>query len=201
MEFNEKLAELRKTKGLTQEELSAILYVSRTAVSKWESGRGYPSIDSLKAISSFFNVSIDDLLSKNELLTLAQNDTTARERRFRDLVFGLLDLSLLVFLFIPIFAERHSGEVFERSLLSLTITPIYLIAVYYALIFSVATIGLLTLLFKNSEFDIWNRYKYKLSLSFSSFLILIFTISLQPYAAVLTFIYLLIKFLMIMKIK
>lgn len=48
MEFNEKLSQLRKAKGLTQEELAEALYVSRTAVSKWESGRGYPSIDSLK---------------------------------------------------------------------------------------------------------------------------------------------------------
>ena len=48
MEFNEKLQELRKSKGLTQEELAKELYVSRTAISKWESGRGYPNIDSLK---------------------------------------------------------------------------------------------------------------------------------------------------------
>ena len=54
MEFHEKLQQLRKNKGLTQEELAEILYVSRTAVSKWESGRGYPNIDSLKDISSYF---------------------------------------------------------------------------------------------------------------------------------------------------
>lgn len=54
MELNEKLQELRKQKGLTQEELAERLYVSRTAVSKWESGRGYPNIESLKAVASFF---------------------------------------------------------------------------------------------------------------------------------------------------
>ena len=54
MEFNEKLQELRKQKGLTQEELAEALYVSRTAISKWESGRGVPNIESLKAISKFF---------------------------------------------------------------------------------------------------------------------------------------------------
>lgn len=63
MEFYEKLQELRRSKNLTQEELAEALYVSRTAISKWESGRGYPSIDSLKAISKFFSVSIDELLS------------------------------------------------------------------------------------------------------------------------------------------
>ena len=59
MDFNEKLQLLRKQKGLTQEELAEILFVSRTAVSKWESGRGYPNIDSLKAISKFFGSNCD----------------------------------------------------------------------------------------------------------------------------------------------
>ncbi len=53
MEFHEKLQELKKQKGLAQEELAEKLYVSRTAISKWESGRGYPNIDSLKEISKF----------------------------------------------------------------------------------------------------------------------------------------------------
>ncbi len=43
MEFHEKLVELRKSKGLTQEELAEDLFVSRTAISKWESGRGIPA--------------------------------------------------------------------------------------------------------------------------------------------------------------
>ena len=55
MEFNEKLQELRKSRGLTQEELAEALFVSRTAISKWESGRGYPNLDSLKEISKYFS--------------------------------------------------------------------------------------------------------------------------------------------------
>ena len=60
MEFNEKLQELRKQKGLTQEELAELLFVSRTAISKLESSRGYSNIDSLKAISRFFGVRLTD---------------------------------------------------------------------------------------------------------------------------------------------
>ena len=72
MEFHEKLQELRKHRGLTQEELAEALYVSRTAISKWESGRGYPSIDSLKEISGYFGVSIDNLLSGDQLILIAE---------------------------------------------------------------------------------------------------------------------------------
>ena len=105
MELNEKLQELRKQKGLTQEELAAQLFVSRTAVSKWESGRGYPNIESLKAISKFFDVTVDALLSGEELLTLSEADQARKENRFRDLVFGLLDLSAAALLFLPFFGQ------------------------------------------------------------------------------------------------
>ena len=74
MEFNEKLHELRKSKGMTQEELADALYVSRTAVSKWESGRGYPNIESLKEISKYFSVSIDELLSGDKLISIAEKE-------------------------------------------------------------------------------------------------------------------------------
>ena len=82
MEFHEKLQELRKRKGLTQEELAEKLFVSRTAISKWESGRGYPSIDSLKAISKYFSVTIDELLSGEEILSIAEDENNKKESTF-----------------------------------------------------------------------------------------------------------------------
>ena len=91
MEFYEKLQDLRKNHGLTQEEFSEMLYVSRTVISKWESGRGYPNIDSLKAIAKCFSVSLHDLLSNNEILTIVEEDGKQKDNRIRNLVFGLLD--------------------------------------------------------------------------------------------------------------
>lgn len=58
---------MEKKKELNQEELAEALYVSRTAISKWESGRGYPNIESLKLIAKFFGLTIDELLSGDEL--------------------------------------------------------------------------------------------------------------------------------------
>ena len=60
MDFGEKLKALRTERGLTQEQLAARLYVSRTAVSKWETGGGSPNLDSLQAVARLFDVSVDD---------------------------------------------------------------------------------------------------------------------------------------------
>lgn len=130
MEFNEKLQELRKQKNLTQEELAGDLFVSRTAISKWESGRGYPGIDSLKEISKYFSVSIDELLSGEELLSVAENENREKENHFRDLVFGLLDCSVAMFLFLPFFGQKIGGTIYEVPLLSLTEYEFYLKTTY-----------------------------------------------------------------------
>lgn len=60
--FSNKLQELRKKNGLSQEALAEILDVSRQSVSKWESGQVYPEIDKIIFLSEYFHVSIDELL-------------------------------------------------------------------------------------------------------------------------------------------
>lgn len=115
MEFNEKLQTLRKQKGVTQEELAESLFVSRTAISKWESARGYPNIESLKAIANFFGVTIDELLSGKELLTIAEEDTKQKKNFYRDLVFGLLDICVAMFFFLPFFRQTVNGNIEEAS--------------------------------------------------------------------------------------
>ena len=105
MEFHEKLAELRKSRGLTQEELAEALFVSRTAVSKWESGRGYPGIDSLKEISRFFSVTIDELICPREIITAAEDDKKAMIGRTVSVICNALDLLSAVLLFLPVFGN------------------------------------------------------------------------------------------------
>ena len=69
-----RIGQYRRKLNITQEELAEALYVSRTAISKWESGRGYPNIDSLKEISEYFSVTIDELLSVEKMLSIAEKE-------------------------------------------------------------------------------------------------------------------------------
>ena len=199
MELNEKLQELRKRKGLTQEELAAALYVSRTAVSKWESGRGYPSIDSLKAISRFFAVSIDELLSGDQLLTIAEEDGKQKERYFCDLVFGAMDCGMAMLLFLPFFGQEAAGGMQSVSLLALQGTASYMRVAYWAVVIGTVLWGMLTLALQNCQRPLWVRIRYKGSLLFSTVGTLLFIISLQPYAAALAFVFWLIKGSMLIK--
>lgn len=199
MEFNEKLKELRKRKGLTQEELAQALYVSRTAVSKWESGRGYPSIDSLKAVAKLFSVTVDDLISGDELLNVAEEDSKQKQTRLQDMVFGLLDLSALLLLFLPFFGMKSGGDVSSVSLLSLSMAESYMRVAYLVSVIVITLSGILTLALQNCNKTVWIRNKSKISLELNAIGTLLFIISPQPYAAAYLFVFLMIKAIMLIK--
>ena len=85
METKEIIYELRTKKGLSQEELSEKIFVTRQAVSRWENGETVPNIDALKLLSQLFDVSINTLLgSPRELIcqccgAALEDSTTSRE--------------------------------------------------------------------------------------------------------------------------
>ena len=199
MGFHKTLQELRKQKGMTQEELASSLYVSRTAISKWESGRGYPNIESLKALAAFFEVSVDDLLSGQEILTLAGEDAKQRTGRVLDLVFGLLDVCVAMLLFLPLFATKADGVIQSLPLLTLTGVQLYLKIAYYVLVLGSILTGLLILALQNCQIGLWQRSKVLLSLLGSIALVLLLIISAQPYAAVFVFGLLAVKTFLLLK--
>lgn len=199
MEFHEKLQELRKQKNLTQEELSEILFVSRTAISKWESGRGYPSIDSLKAIAEFFGVTIDELLSNRELICIAEKDSHQKTQHMRDLVFGLIDCSVGMLFFIPLFGQQGGEIIRQVSLLSLQETPLFIKVTYFAIILLTVACGIATLALQNYSSIIWIKTKTILSMTLTIISVVIFIASLEPYVAFFTFVLLIIKGALLLK--
>lgn len=201
MEFSEKLQELRKKKGMTQEELAQTLYVSRTAVSKWESGRGLPSIESLRRIAATFSITVDDLLSTDQLLCLAEENSRTKNEHFFDLVFGLLDISASLLLFLPFFAQRSEEMIQSVSLLGLTDISLWLKASFAVLLGAMVIWGILLLALQNCSCRFWVAAKSKSSLALTAIGVLLFTLSLHPYAAGYLFVFLLIKVFLLLTRK
>ena len=199
MTLGEKLKKLRADHGFTQEELAEKLYVTRTAISKWESNRGYPNIDALKAISKFFSVSIDDLLSSDELLTIAEEDSKQKETRFKDFVYALLDLSIAMLLFLPFFAENSEGMIRSVSLIKLDGIQLYLKTAYFAVVMVTFFVGVLALALQNCPKAFWLKSKTNISLLIGMASVLLFVVSSQPYAAVFAFVLLAIKVFILIK--
>ncbi|MFA7367590.1 MAG: helix-turn-helix transcriptional regulator [Bacilli bacterium] len=199
MKFEEKLQELRRSKGITQEELAKYLFVSRTAISKWESGKGYPSIDTLKQVADFYDVSLDNLLSNDELILLAKDDTNSKKMQFLNLLFGLLDLLLIIYFFVPLFGYTNNNVVYEVSLINLEDSYLYILIPYYILIITSIVGGLYNICTQNSTNQKVNKIKLIFSLSLSIVGTLLFMLTLQPYAGALTLAILVIKGIFIIK--
>lgn len=199
MEFNEKLQKLRKEKGITQEELSEELYVSRTAISKWESGRGYPNIDSLKAISEYFSVSIDDLLSCNKLLAIAENENRENVKRAFDFMLAFVDLLSLSLIVLPLYPYSVNEFVYGINLLRysqiLSVNKI----VYWVIIAALCLSGVIRLLMFKTKAEKTKSILSGVSFVLNILAVVFLALSREVYAVVVAFAIFVIKTAVILK--
>lgn len=199
MELHEKLQELRKSRGLTQEELSEALYVSRSAISKWESGRGYPSIDSLKEISIFFSISIDDLLSTDKLLSIAEKENKANLRGMCDFLFGLLDVFAIVLIILPLYPNTVDGFVYSVNLFEYIQTTSLNRSLYWIMIIFLVVVGVIKLILTTLDMHKYNKIATMASMLISILTVLTFAITRESYAVAIVFMLLVMKGIMLLK--
>ena len=200
MEFNEKLQELRKSRSLTQEELAEALFVSRSAISKWESGRGYPGIDSLKEISRFFSVTIDDLICSDEMITVAENEKREFADKYISLICNALDLLLAILLFIPAFgngtASPEAVSLFGLSGINPWVKTVFVVIIGVTILNG--TCGVIITNFNN---PVWNRHRLMTGIILSILAVTVFIVARQPYAGIVCFSLLVIKGFLTAKVK
>lgn len=199
MEFHEKLQQLRKKHNLTQEQLAEQLYVSRTAVSKWESGRGYPNLESLKTISKLFAVSIDELLSNDELLELAETENRTNLRRVSGVVFGMLDLITAVFLFLPLLGQQEGDLIRSVSLFEHTALSPFLRTLYFLTLIVTSAFGLVEMFLELSNREKDPGICKICSIVLYAAAILLFAVSRQPYITALLFLLFMVKIILILQ--
>lgn len=116
LKFSEKLAALRKSKELTQEQLAEQLNVSRQSVSKWETGQAIPEAETLVELSRAFNVTVDYLLKpseidelsiKTDLLEQQQKQLLEREQKRSGLFKNILYSTAVFLIFSAVCFVEH----------------------------------------------------------------------------------------------
>lgn len=198
MEFNEKLQELRKSRSLTQEKLAEDLYVSRTAISKWESGRGYPSLDSLREISRYFSVSIDELIGSAEIISAAEEEKKASLDRYLSMICGTLDILAGLLLFLPVFGNGTETPA-SVSLFAITGLSPWIRTVFAAVIAVTALNGICGVVICRFDKPVWNHHRLVTGLALSVIGTAVFIVTRQPYAGIICLTILVVKGMLIWK--
>ena len=200
MEFSEKLQELRKKKNLTQEELANALFVSRTAISKWESGRGYPNIDSLREISRYFSVSIDELICPDEIVSAAVSEKKEFVSRYISLICSALDILLVILFIIPAFGNGSDTPV-TVPLFGITGLHAWIKILFAVLIGITVLNGLCGIIVLRFDRPLWNRHRLLTGIGLSVLCVVVFIITRQPYAGITCFAMLAIKSYLLIKMR
>ena len=187
MEFNEKLQQLRKQNNMTQEQLAIKLYVSRTAVSKWESGKGWPNIESLKCISRVFSVSIDELLSSDELITIAESENRSGFRKMYRYLFGILDAAAVAFIVLPLYGQPRGSHIYAVDLMSYTGQTKYNLLIYWSVFLAFIILGSAELLLTRLEKEAAAGIVCRCSAVLGGLAVCLFAAAREPYVTVLLF--------------
>lgn len=198
MEFGKKLQNLRKNKGITQEELAQCLFVSRTAVSKWESGRGYPGIDSIKEIANFFSVSIDELLSGEKILSIAEKENKQNIQKICNLIFGVLDLFTLLLIILPIYPNMVEQNIYSVNLFKFAQTSTFGV-VYWAAFLLLVLAGILKITLTQLNIRRLEKGVFWGSMALGVLTVLFLILTRQVYATTILFALLIIKGVLYLK--
>ena len=201
MEFNEKLQELRKARGLTQEELAEALFVSRTAISKWESGRGYPSIDSLKQIANYFSISIDELLSGERLITIAENENRTNLKKMGNMLFGVVDIFSFIMIILPLYPNKIDDYIYSVNLFNYTQTAVFNLVIMWSFYLALILIGISKILLTQLNIEKGQKVITNISLVLGILAVLYLAMTRDAYAITVVFVLLIIKVMLLFKVN
>ena len=199
MEFNEKLQELRKSRGLTQEELAEALFVSRTAISKWESGRGYPSIDSLKEISKYFSVTIDELMTGEKLISIAEKENKSNIQKLCDLLTGIVDLFSFILIVLPLYPNPINGDIYSVNLFAYTETTSFNRMLYWIMFLALVLVGAVKIIITQFELNKGQKIVTAFSIVLSILVILFLAMTREAYAVTIAFFLFVVKGILLFK--
>ena len=198
MELSKKIKQIRNENKLTQEQFAEKMLVSRTAVSKWENGTCYPSIDSLKYMSQTFKISLDKLLSNEKILEIAKIENQSNISKYNSLLFCLLDIIRIVFIFLPLYSYKTNDFIYSVSLFNSNDLNSTLKIIFMLIFIIFLVLGIIELIF---NYKGNNRFLNKISIFLDVISILVLLFTKQPYVIALMFVIFIIKTIMLVNVN
>lgn len=178
MEFKEKIKELRKSHGISQEVLARELLTSRSTIAKWESGIRLPTAQSLDLIAKYFNITVDELLDNRDTKSLIVQTGNSLQKIFWGILclFSLL-YSIIVSLlyFFKIYGTNcvdflgilsGTGYIYiTYSLADMSNNPWWIVSLSFNILFSIVAVAVFFYLWLSQllpfyRVDLWWMHGY-----------------------------------------
>lgn len=160
------IADLRKEKNFTQKQLAEKLNVSDKAISRWETGKGYPDVTSLVSLSTFFGVSVNELLAgkhidtenitkiadENIILAFRDSEKSRRKQKKQITVYTVILLLILLPASISVIGEilKMTSQITMENIL------IFAVGAVIAVLFLIVGIAI-----RKGHVSLIHAYHYK----------------------------------------
>ncbi len=151
------------------------------------------SLKSLKCISTLFSVSIDELLSSDELITLAECENRSNIKRIYDLIIGIIDVMAIAFIFLPLYGQSNGEYIYFVNLLQYTDLSKTNLIIYWAIFISTIGLGIARLILSYTNKESWGSTTAKCSIALGAVAICLFAAAREPYVTILLFLFFIMK--------
>lgn len=157
-----------------------------------QEGRGYPSIDSLKEISNYFSVSIDDLLSGEKLISIAENENKNNIYGICDSMIGIVDVCALLLIILPLYPNIVDGYVYSVNLFVYDATDFSYI-IHWIMFITMILTGILKIVLTKLQLQKFNKIMTYISIVLGILTVLFLAMTGEAYAITVAFLLLVIK--------
>ena len=164
-----------------------------------QEGRGYPNIESLKEIAHYFSITIDELLSGEKLLSIAEKENKSNIRNVCDWSLGIIDIFYVILLFLPLYPNTVDGYIYSVNLFMYDEITIFNQWIYWSMFITLILLGFIKILITKFKINKYQKVVTATSVIINILTVFIMTICREVYGVIVTFMLLIIKGIFLFK--
>lgn len=153
----------------------------------------------LRTGKNLTSVSLDELLSGEELITLAQTENHSNIIRIYNIISGIIDVLAIAFIILPIYGDPRGGYIYSVNLLENTHTPNINIVIHWVVFLLIIGLGIARLVFIYFNKQTLYNIASKVSMAIGAVTLCLFAAAREPYATILLFLFFTVKMFLLLQ--